>query len=154
MWKNDPSNKSKKSPRISPDFKTIPPRGFPRVSKGFSLTQEHRNPNPRRESKQEASPDKPDAKNNPRKEKCSHLPRDAKHRRKASEQIFQLFLWCGRWDLNPRTPAGQAPQACASKTPIQGLFDLAWQHGQRARPANSRAIQVDPRTTRGGLSRP
>src|SRR5438034_5896922 len=25
--------------------------------------------------------------------------------------------WCGRWDLNPRTPTGQAPQACASKTP-------------------------------------
>ena len=25
-------------------------------------------------------------------------------------------VWCGRWDLNPRTPTGQAPQACASKT--------------------------------------
>jgi len=32
--------------------------------------------------------------------------------------------------LNPRTPTGQAPQACASKTlPFStGLFDLAWQH--------------------------
>src|SRR6266851_594379 len=26
------------------------------------------------------------------------------------------IVWCGRWDLNPRTPTGQAPQACASKT--------------------------------------
>src|SRR5712692_11308533 len=27
--------------------------------------------------------------------------------------------WCGGWDLNPRTPAGQGPEPCA--------FDLAWQ---------------------------
>ena len=50
------------------------------------------------------------------------------------ENSFTLYglepVWCGRWDLNPRTPTGQAPQACASKTlPFStGLFDLAWQH--------------------------
>ena len=38
------------------------------------------------------------------------------------------MVWCGRWDSNPRTPTGQAPQACASTTlDRKGLFDLAWQ---------------------------
>ena len=31
---------------------------------------------------------------------------------------FLASFWCGEWDSNPRTPTGQAPEACA--------FDLAW----------------------------
>ena len=40
---------------------------------------------------------------------------------------FTAENWCGGWDLNPRTPAGQGPEPCA--------FDLAWQppHGTRVR---------------------
>src|SRR5437879_613208 len=42
--------------------------------------------------------------------------------------IFRVFtswnskirlVWCGGWDLNPRTPTGQGPEPCA--------FDLSWQ---------------------------
>ncbi len=48
--------------------------------------------------------------------------------------------------MNPRTPAGQAPQACAFKAQPWGLFDLAWQLG----PAHGRApalFQVSSRTS-------
>ena len=49
--------------------------------------------------------------------------------------------WCGRWDLNPRTPTGQAPQACASKT-LSDKVSLTWlgKTGRRQRrtPANTR----------------
>ncbi len=33
--------------------------------------------------------------------------------------LYEPVKWCGGWDLNPRTPAGQGPEPCA--------FDLAWQ---------------------------
>src|SRR6266699_4671342 len=55
-------------------------------------------------------------------------------------------VWCGRWDLNPRTPTGQAPQACASKTlRSTGLFDLAWQHEPPTYKADSRKHQARSR---------
>src|SRR5712692_9617404 len=66
--------------------------------------------------------------------------------------------WCGRWDLNTRTPTGQAPQACASKTLREDLFDLAWQHGRHTSPtpANARLhpAQAKPPATRPILAFP
>src|SRR6267143_4654662 len=47
------------------------------------------------------------------------------------EQISSV--WCGRWDLNPRTPTGQAPQACASKTLPVRRVSLTWL-GNTSRP--------------------
>jgi large subunit ribosomal protein L15 len=54
--------------------------------------------------------------------------------------------------LNPRTPTGQAPQACASKTlHSTGLFDLAWQHEPPHTKADSRKHQArSRRDTRPG----
>src|SRR2546428_1493981 len=37
-----------------------------------------------------------------------------------SSWIIEIrLMWCGGWDLNPRTPTGQGPEPCA--------FDLSWQ---------------------------
>src|SRR5438132_12007950 len=56
-------------------------------------------------------------------------------------------VWCGRWDLNPRTPTGQAPQACASKTLTVDGVSLPWL-GNTSRPlakADSRKHQARSR---------
>ena len=56
--------------------------------------------------------------------------------------------------MNPRTPTGQAPQACASKTRTNpGLFDLAWQYGPRLF-ADSRNDQVPPPRKQTAKARP
>src|SRR5437867_578150 len=41
------------------------------------------------------------------------------HRMESDDLDVTAIVWCGGWDLNPRTPAGQGPEPCA--------FDLAWQ---------------------------
>src|SRR5947199_10405178 len=69
---------------------------------------------------------------------------DARHEslneRKASEC---LLVWCGRWDSNPRTPTGHAPQACATTTlESKGPFDLAWQLPQYQVPARNATEQM------------
>src|SRR2546425_9639803 len=55
----------------------------------------------------------------------SYLKCDPRGGMSEQKNSFTLYkprtVWCGRWDLNPRTPTGQAPQACASKT--LSIFD-------------------------------
>src|SRR5437867_2746857 len=41
------------------------------------------------------------------------------HRMESDDLDVTAIVWCGGWDLNPRTPTGQGPEPCA--------FDLAWQ---------------------------
>jgi len=31
----------------------------------------------------------------------------------SSIEVLVFIKWCGEWDSNPRTPTGQAPEACA-----------------------------------------
>jgi len=61
-------------------------------------------------------------------------------------------IWCGRWDLNPRTPTGQAPQACASKTHQPSRVSLTWLGNSSRRKQRTPAHQPEPlpqRTKRG-----
>src|SRR5712691_8612535 len=60
-------------------------------------------------------------------------PGGVSENKKLLHTLQARIVWCGRWDLNPRTPTGQAPQACASKTLPFRRVSLTWL-GNTSRP--------------------